>query len=61
MFMDSDDFLSDQTIVSKFVEILETSQSDFIYTTYCRFNDGDSSQITEILLSTLHPHDKDLL
>lgn len=49
MFMDSDDFLSDQTIVSKFVEILETSQSDFIYTTYCRFNDGDSSQITEIL------------
>lgn len=49
MFVDSDDFLCDTDIVEKFVNILNSETCDFIYTTYCRFNDSNSDYITEML------------
>ena len=49
MFVDSDDFISDINIIDKFINILETDKSDFIYTSYCRFNDENEDEITEIL------------
>ena len=49
MFVDSDDFISDINIIDKFINILEKDKSDFIYTSYCRFNDENEEEITEIL------------
>ena len=49
MFVDSDDYISDKKIVDKFINILNDEKSDFIYTSYCRFNDGKDDEITEIL------------
>ena len=49
MFVDSDDFISDINIIDKFINILEKDKSDFIYTSYCRFNDENEDEITEIL------------
>ena len=49
MFVDSDDFISDINIIDKFINILEKDKSDFIYTSYCRFNDENEYEITEIL------------
>ena len=49
MFVDSDDFISDIDIIDKFINILEKDKSDFIYTSYCRFNDENEDEITEIL------------
>ena len=49
MFVDSDDYISDKKIVEKFINILNDEKSDFIYTSYCRFNDGKDDEITEIL------------
>ena len=49
MFVDSDDFISDINIIDKFINILEKDRSDFIYTSYCRFNDKNEDKITEIL------------
>ena len=49
LFIDSDDYLCDREIIGKFVNILNNSKCDFIYTSYCRFNDGNENEITEIL------------
>ena len=49
LFVDSDDYLCDREIIEKFVNILNNSKCDFIYTSYCRFNDGNENEITEIL------------
>ena len=49
MFVDSDDYISDKKVVEKFINILNDEKSDFIYTSYCRFNDGKDDEITEIL------------
>ena len=49
MFVDSDDFISDVNIVEKFVKIFEEERSDFIYTSYCRFDDGKEDIVTENL------------
>lgn len=49
MFVDSDDYISDKKIVEKFINILDEEKSDFIYTSYCRFEDGKEDEITEIL------------
>lgn len=49
LFVDSDDYLCDREIIEKFVNILSISKCDFIYTSYCRFNDGNEDKITEIL------------
>lgn len=49
LFIDSDDYLCDREIIEKFVNILNNSKCDFIYTSYCRFNDGNENEITEIL------------
>lgn len=49
MFVDSDDFISDANVIEKFVEILEGEKSDFIYTSYCRFDDGKEDIVTESL------------
>lgn len=49
LFIDSDDYLCDREIIKKFVNILNNSKCDFIYTSYCRFNDGNENEITEIL------------
>lgn len=49
MFVDSDDYINDREIIEKFINILEKENSDFIYTSYCRFEDGKDDEITEIL------------
>lgn len=49
MFVDSDDFISDVNIVENLVKILEEEKSDFIYTSYCRFDDGKEDVVTENL------------
>lgn len=49
MFVDSDDFIRDVNIVEKFVKIFEEEKSDFIYTSYCRFDDGKEQIVTENL------------
>ena len=49
LFVDSDDYLCDGEIIEKFINILNSSKCDFIYTSYCRFNDGNEDEITEIL------------
>ena len=49
MFVDSDDFISDSNIIEKFISILERDKCDFIYTSYCRFDDGNEDKITEVL------------
>lgn len=49
VFIDSDDFISDSNIIEKFVEILEKDKSDFIYTSYSRFEDGKEYIVTENL------------
>ncbi len=49
MFLDSDDYILDNNIISNFVEILNKDKSDFIYSSYCRFNDEDEDVITEVL------------
>ena len=49
MFVDSDDFISDSNIIEKFISILERDKCDFIYTSYCRFDDGNKDKITEVL------------
>ena len=49
LFVDSDDYLCDREIIEKFINILNNSKFDFIYTSYCRFNDGNEDEITEIL------------
>lgn len=49
LFIDSDDYLCDGEIIGKFINILKSSKCDFIYTSYCRFNDGNEAEITEIL------------
>lgn len=49
LFVDSDDYLCDSEIIEKFINILSSSKCDFIYTSYCRFNDGNEDEITEIL------------
>lgn len=49
MFVDSDDYINDAEIIEKFINILEKENSDFIYTSYCRFEDGKDDEITEIL------------
>ena len=49
LFVDSDDYISDNNIFKKFVKILEESNYDFIYTSYCRFEDGNDDEISEVL------------
>ena len=49
LFVDSDDYLCDREIIEKFINILNSSKCDFIYTSYYRFNDGNEGEITEIL------------
>ena len=49
LFIDSDDYLCDREIIGKFINIFNSSKCDFIYTSYCRFNDGNEDEITEIL------------
>lgn len=49
LFVDSDDYLCDREIIEKFINILKNSKCDFIYTSYCRFNDENEDEITEIL------------
>lgn len=57
MFVDSDDFISDINIIDKFINILEKDKSDFIYTSYCRFNDENEDEITEILPIDINNND----
>lgn len=57
MFVDSDDFIIDINIVEKFVEILERENSDFIYTSYCRFEDGEEDIVTENLPINIKDND----
>ena len=57
MFVDSDDFISDSNIIKKFINILERDKSDFIYTSYCRFDDGNKDKITEVLPINLDTED----
>ena len=57
MFVDSDDFISDINIIDKFINILEKDKSDFIYTSYCRFNDENEEEITEILPIDINNND----
>lgn len=49
MFLDSDDYILDDNVIHKFIEILNKDKSDFIYSSYCRFNDEAENAITEIL------------
>ena len=49
MFIDSDDFINKNKVLEKFIDILETEKSDFIYTSYCRFDDGKENIVTENL------------
>ena len=49
LFVDSDDYLCDREIIGKFIDILSSRKCDLIYTSYCRFNDGNEEKITEIL------------
>ena len=49
LFIDSDDYISDKAIIEKFINILDNNEYDFIYTSYCRFEDGNDEKITEIL------------
>ena len=49
LFIDSDDYISDKAIIEKFINILDSNNYDFIYTSYCRFEDGNEEKITEIL------------
>lgn len=49
MFVDSDDYISDTNVIEKFVYILQSEKSDFIYTAYCRFEDGKDDEIVETL------------
>lgn len=49
MFLDSDDYILDHDIINDFMEILNKEKSDFIYSSYCRFNDEDEDVITEVL------------
>ena len=49
LFIDSDDYISDNSIIEKFINILDSNNYDFIYTSYCRFNDENEDEITEIL------------
>ena len=49
LFVDSDDYLCDREIIEKFINILNSNKCNFIYTSYCRFNDGNEDEITEIL------------
>ena len=49
LFIDSDDYISDKAIIEKFINILDNNNYDFIYTSYCRFEDGNEEKITEIL------------
>lgn len=49
LFIDSDDYISDKAIIEKFINILYSNNYDFIYTSYCRFEDGNEEKITEIL------------
>lgn len=49
LFIDSDDYISDNSIIEKFINILDSNNYDFIYTSYCRFEDGNEEKITEIL------------
>lgn len=49
LFIDSDDYISDKAIIEKFINILDSNNYDFIYTSYCRFEDGNEDKITEIL------------
>lgn len=57
MFVDSDYFISDSNIIKKFINILERDKSDFIYTSYCRFDDGNKDKITEVLPINLDTED----
>ena len=57
MFVDSDDFISDSNVIEKFVEILEKEKSDFIYTSYCRFDDGKEDIVTENLPINIDSND----
>ena len=57
MFVDSDDFISDSNIIEKFISILERDKCDFIYTSYCRFDDGNEDKITEVLPINLDTED----
>lgn len=49
MFIDSDDFINNSKVLEEFIDILETEESDFIYTSYCRFDDGKENIVTENL------------
>ena len=49
IFIDSDDYIYDKEIINKFVNIFKKNNCDFIYTSYCRFDDKDENTITEIL------------
>ena len=49
LFIDSDDYISDKVIIEKFINILDSNKYDFIYTSYCRFEDGNEEKITEVL------------
>ena len=49
LFIDSDDYISDKAIIEKFINILDSNNYDFIYKSYCRFEDGNEEKITEIL------------
>ena len=57
MFVDSDDFISNSNIIEKFINILERDKCDFIYTSQCRFDDGNEDKITEVLSINLDTED----
>ena len=57
MFIDSDDFINNIKVLEKFIDILEMEKSDFIYTSYCRFDDGKENIVTENLPININNND----
>lgn len=56
IFIDSDDYINDNEIIEKFIDIFNRNNCDFIYTSYCRFDDKYENTITEILPLNVNYH-----
>lgn len=61
MFIDSDDFICDNHAIEKFLKVFKENKCDFIYTSYCRFNDDNSKSIVEVLPLNINSCDLDKL
>lgn len=50
LFMDSDDYLSNQACIEKFIQIFQEKKCEVIYTSYCRFEDETREIIEDLSL-----------